>query len=161
MIIFISLCFRKWFVFAVLCKGLLTDSWWTSIPTWDVSTTYYCKPASKHNICWSMLFFPAGLRKHLCCVVVFAACFLNAAHVFFQTDEYFLNLLVFCLLACVFLSCSAVSSQGHRTRLLITAVQCITFSRTVERLLVSYEYALIRSSSLTELVSRKWFKSCV
>ena len=50
----------------------------------------------------------------MCRVVVFAACFLNAAHVLSNWWRCFLNLLVFCLIACVFLSCSAVSSQGHR-----------------------------------------------
>ena len=51
----------------------------------------------------------------MCCVGVFAARFLDAAHVLAKWWRCFLNLLVFFLFACVFLICSAVSSQGHRT----------------------------------------------
>ena len=54
------------------------------------------------------------LWKHFRCVVVFAEHFLNAVHVL-KTWWIFLNVLVFFLFACVVLSCSAVSSQGHRT----------------------------------------------
>ncbi len=45
---------------------------------------------------------------------VFAACFLNAARV--VKNWCFLNLLVFCLFARVFVNCSALTSQGHCCR---------------------------------------------
>lgn len=49
------------------------------------------------------------------CVVVFAARFLNAACVLSNWWRWFLNLVVFCFFPCVFQSCSALSSQDHRT----------------------------------------------
>ena len=47
------------------------------------------------------------------CVYVSASRYLNAVHVLSNWWKCFLNLVVFCLFACVFLSWFALSSQGH------------------------------------------------
>ncbi len=67
----------------------------------------------------------------------------NSLHMCCQTEEdFFLNLLVFFLFACVFLSCSTFSSFGHRTWahsiIFLFARQVIFIIRTVSTLMSGF-----------------------
>ena len=78
--------------------------------------------ASLVSVLWKHCGLPASLLSNvLCCglcitffkcVVLWSARFLNAAHVLSNWWRCFLNLFVFCLFACVILSCSAVALRA-------------------------------------------------